>query len=183
MVLPASHKVSRVSWYSGSCPVCSNFRVRGSHPLRQAFPDLSTSSHISFDMSSTPKSVDSGLGSFPFARRYSENRSFFLFLRVLRCFTSPGFLTHTYVFSMVYLLFTVGGFPHSDIHGSMLTCSSPWLFAAYRVLLRLLIPRHPPYALNNLIILKISFGLLFSVFFLSLFYFQCSFRKFLSWWA
>ena len=45
---------------------------------------------------------------------------------------------------------TVVGFPHSDIHGSILACSSPWLFAAYRVLHRLLAPRHPPYALSSL---------------------------------
>ena len=32
----------------------------------------------------------------------------------------------------------------------MLTCSSPWLFAAYRVLRRLETPRHPPYALCSL---------------------------------
>ena len=44
----------------------------------------------------------------------------------------------------------MAGFPHSDIHGSILACSSPWLFAAYRVLLRLLAPRHPPYALSSL---------------------------------
>ena len=44
----------------------------------------------------------------------------------------------------------MAGFPHSDIHGSMLACSSPWLFAAYRVLRRLLAPRHPPYALSSL---------------------------------
>ena len=31
-----------------------------------------------------------GLGCFRFARRYSGNRGFFLFLRVLRCFSSPG---------------------------------------------------------------------------------------------
>ena len=31
-----------------------------------------------------------GLGSFPFARRYFGNRSYFLFLRLLRCFSSPG---------------------------------------------------------------------------------------------
>ena len=29
-----------------------------------------------------------GLASFPFARRYSENRFFFLFLPLLRCFSS-----------------------------------------------------------------------------------------------
>ena len=38
----------------------------------------------------TPKDKSSGLGSFPFARRYSGNRCFFLFLRLLRCFSSPG---------------------------------------------------------------------------------------------
>ena len=32
----------------------------------------------------------------------------------------------------------------------MLTCSSSWLIAAYRVLLRFETPRHPPYALINL---------------------------------
>ena len=42
----------------------------------------------------TPKDKSSGLGSFPFARRYSGNRFFFLFLRVLRCFSSPGSLSY-----------------------------------------------------------------------------------------
>ena len=42
------------------------------------------------------------------------------------------------------------GFPHSDIHGSMDICSSPWLFAACHVLLRLLMPRHSPCALSSL---------------------------------
>ena len=39
-------------------------------------------------------------------------------------------------------------FPHSDISGSMDICSSPKLFAAYHVLHRLSVPRHPPCALN-----------------------------------
>ena len=47
-------------------------------------------------------------------------------------------------------MFNLSGFPHSDIHGSMAICASPWLFAAYHVLLRLLVPRHSPYALNSL---------------------------------
>ena len=38
----------------------------------------------------TPECTHSGLGSFAFARRYSRNRCFFLFLRLLRCFSSPG---------------------------------------------------------------------------------------------
>src|SRR4029453_8186999 len=44
------------------------------------------------------------------------------------------------------------GFPHSDIPGSKLVCSSPGLIAAYRVLHRLLAPRHSPYALSSLTI-------------------------------
>ena len=40
------------------------------------------------------------------------------------------------------------GLSHSDIHGSMVICTSPWLNAAYHVLLRLHEPRHPPYALS-----------------------------------
>jgi hypothetical protein len=42
------------------------------------------------------------------------------------------------------------GFPHSDISGSKPVCDSPELFAAYRVLHRLLAPRHSPYALSSL---------------------------------
>ena len=41
-------------------------------------------------------------------------------------------------------------FPHSDIRGSLLICSSPRLFAAYHVFLRLLVPRHPSRALSGL---------------------------------
>ena len=42
------------------------------------------------------------------------------------------------------------GFPHSDISGSSDICSSPKLFAAYHVFHRLLVPRHPPYALISI---------------------------------
>ena len=48
------------------------------------------------------------------------------------------------------------GFPHSDIHGSQDICSSPWLFAAYHVFLRLLVPRHPPCALIARLIVSSS---------------------------
>ena len=48
------------------------------------------------------------------------------------------------------------GFPHSDICGSVDICSSPQLFAAYHVFLRLLVPRHPPCALFCLTSFTIS---------------------------
>jgi len=40
-------------------------------------------------------------------------------------------------------------FSYSEIHGSTLFCSSPWLIAALHVLHRLCMPRHPPCALSN----------------------------------
>ena len=54
----------------------------------------------------TPKCTHLGLGSSPFARRYSGNRVFFLFLRVLRCFSSPGSLCKA-----MYLLYSSMGLP------------------------------------------------------------------------
>ena len=42
MVPPASHKVSRVSWYSGSAISVFTFRLQDSHPLRSSFPACST---------------------------------------------------------------------------------------------------------------------------------------------
>ncbi len=51
------------------------------------------------------------------------------------------------------------GLPHSETHGSQPACGSPWLIAAYHVLHRLLMPRHPPCALHilSLIILPVPF--------------------------
>ena len=49
-------------------------------------------------------------------------------------------------------------FPHSDISGSMDMCSSPKLFAAYHVFHRLLVPRHPPYALSSITNLPLLTG-------------------------
>jgi hypothetical protein len=63
-------------------------------------------------------------------------------------------------------LFVPGGFPHSDICGSKTICVSPQLFAACRVLHRLLVPGHSPCALNSLT-LVLSFFLMLEVIFLA----------------
>ena len=73
-----------------------------------------------------------GLGSAPFARHYSGYRLFFLFLRVLRCFSSPGSPSLTGVLGL-----QPSGLPHSEMLGSKPVCSSPSLFAAYHVFHRL----------------------------------------------
>ena len=65
--------------------------LTGLSPSLAGFPKtilLSVTNQLLWSL--TPGCTHPGLGSFPFARRYSENRLFFLFLRLLRCFSSPG---------------------------------------------------------------------------------------------
>src|ERR671923_187830 len=100
----------------------------------------------------TPTCKHVGLGCSAFARRYWRNHYCFLFLQVLRWFTSLLCLPPAYGFSGGSLDMTRGGLPHSDISGSKLVCSSPKLFAACHVLHRLLAPRHSPYTLSSLTI-------------------------------
>ena len=53
-------------------------------------------------------------------------------------------------FSTTYSDMNLSEFPHSEISGSMLICSSPKLIAAYHVFHRLPVPRHSPCALVRL---------------------------------
>ena len=94
MVPPASHKVSRVSWYSGSCSVSSAFTYGAFTLCGRLSQNRSVSFQESLMQSVTPRCTHPGLGSSAFARRYLQNRVFFLFLRVLRCFSSPGSLPY-----------------------------------------------------------------------------------------
>ena len=84
-----------------------------------------------------------GLGSCAFARHYLRNHCYFLFLRVMRCFSSPGSPPAPRRDAGI----ASGGLPHSEIRGSMGICPLPRLFAAYHVLRRLREPRHPSCAL------------------------------------
>ena len=73
-------------------PLCQHaLRVRGSHPLRPAFPDASARTCMCNVAALLPRGgLDRrGLGSSPVARHYWGNHCCFLFLRVLRCFSSP----------------------------------------------------------------------------------------------
>ena len=60
---------------------------------------------------------NTGLGYFHFARRYFGNRCFFLFLLLLRCFSSEGWLTVAGVLGLL-----PNGLSHSDIRGSIHVC-------------------------------------------------------------
>ena len=62
----------------------------GLSPSLAGFPKTILLSLKSLVAVRTPRCTHHGLGSFHFARRYFGNRVFFLFLRLLRCFSSPG---------------------------------------------------------------------------------------------
>ena len=68
----------------------------------------------------------------------------FLFLEVLRCFSS---LRSPHYNCVMMTVLQTDGLSHSEIRGSKDICSYPRLIAAYHVLHRLHEPRHPPCAL------------------------------------
>ena len=74
---------------------------------------------------------------------------YFLFLQVLRCFSSLGALPQAYVFSKRMLRVRRNEFPHSEIPGSKPVHGSPRLIAVSHVLRRHLAPRHSPKALSS----------------------------------
>ena len=90
MVPAPSHRVSRVPWYSGSCTVPPDFAYGAFTLSGRPSQGRSAVSRESACVVHTPPCTHGGLGSSGFARRYSRNRCFFLFLRLLRCFSSPG---------------------------------------------------------------------------------------------
>ena len=151
MVPAHSHKVSRVSWYSGYCYVIANF-VYGVFTLS--------------DRSSQNRSTildESRVQSEPRNARISVwplSISLAATLEIDVSFSSSGYLDvsvhrvpdHTLWIHVWTTEVCSAGFPHSDICGLSLMCSSPQLFAAYHVFLRLLVPRHPPCALIRLTI-------------------------------
>ena len=97
------------------------FRIPGYHRLRLFFPEHSSKYIKTF-------------GLIRFRSPLLTESLRFLFLRVLRCFSSPGLLLNVNI-KMTGL--QPAGLPHSDICGSIRVCRSPQLFAAYHVLLRL----------------------------------------------
>ena len=65
-------------------------------------------------------------------------------------FQFRAFPSYTYLIQYMIHRYCLCVFPHSEISGSQLICSSPKLIAACRVLHRLLMPRHSPCALISL---------------------------------
>ncbi len=96
MVPADSCKIPPVSQYSGFILSCINtFHIRDYHPLWYTFPGISIIyQYIIYRITLQPHNCfhNYGLGFSLFARHYSGNHYCFLFLRVLRCFSSPGSL-------------------------------------------------------------------------------------------
>ena len=144
MVPVPSVRIPRVPTYSGYCSLFPDFAYGIVTLSDLPFKVVRLSGPILPAVLNPERISTLGLGFSDFARHYFRNRFYFLFLRVLRCFSSPGSPRYPYVFRIGYRDITRDEFPHSDICGSLDVCSSPQLFAAYHVLLRRHMPRHPP---------------------------------------
>ena len=149
MVPARSHKVSRVSWYSGSCSVDVNFAYGAFTLSGRSFQDRSARLKESIPQSE-PRDARIPVWPLPISLAATLEIDF--------SFSSSGYLdvsVHRVPPVHLWIQCTVtevcsAGFPHSEICGSLDICSSPWLIAAYHVFLRLLVPRHPPCALCSL---------------------------------
>ena len=132
MVPPASHRVPRVRWYSGSCRLEFTFAYWTLTYYGLPSQTVLLTNSITYAVLNPHCIATLGLASFPFARRYSENRCFFLFLRLLRCFSSAGYLhmAMDLPYSTKVLPWWVSPFGNPGINGYLL------LPQAYRSLSR-----------------------------------------------
>ena len=147
MVPACSHKVPRVSWYSGSRHVTPAFAY-GAFTLSGWLSQNHSANSCESISRSEPQ--DARILVWPLSISLAAT------LEIDVSFSSSGYLDVS-VHRVPFLTLWIGvrmtevfsaGFPHSDISGSLDMCSSPKLFAAYHVFHRLLVPRHPPYALS-----------------------------------
>ena len=79
--------------------------------------------------------------------------TYFLFLRLLRCFSSPGYPAS----KLARPILNRAGFPIRKSLGQRLLATSPKLIAGCYVLHRLLMSRHSPYTLNEIFPTFLSF--------------------------
>ena len=147
MVPACSHKVPRVSWYSGSRHVFSSFTY-GAFTLSGW---LSQNHSARFEESiprSEPRSARTPVWPLSISLAATLEIEFSFFSSGYLDVSVPRVPFHTLWIGVWMHEGCSCRFPHSDISGSLDICSSPKLFAAYHVFHRLLVPRHPPCALN-----------------------------------
>ena len=91
--LPAGFHVSRSTLDPAAFSLLS---ITGLSPSLAGFPNtILLVRFLTFAVLNPHKLASTGLASFHFARRYFGNRVFFLFLSLLRCFSSRRSLLHT----------------------------------------------------------------------------------------
>ena len=147
MVLPTSHKVPRVSWYSGSCQPLINFAY-GIFTLSDQISQNCSAIDSSTLCSPQPRGARTTVWALSISLAATSEIEFSFFSSGYLDVSVPPVPFHTlWIGVWMHGVFPCG-FPHSDISGSRAVCASPELFAACRVLLRLSVPRHPPCALN-----------------------------------
>ena len=157
MVPAHSIKVSRVSMYSGFRHVIFPFAYGAFTLSGRLSQNLSARINESI-MRSEPHGARTMVWPLSISLAATLEIDFSFLMKELVSFYSSGYLdvsVHRVPFHTLWIgVWMTGvhpaGFPHSDICGSMDICSSPQLFAAYHVFLRLLVPRHPPCALSCL---------------------------------
>ena len=143
MVLLSSVRISRVPTYSGYPRPLNNFAYGPVTLFRCAFQHYSAIVLRALRGPYPAHIAICGLGFSDFARHYFRNRFYFLFLRVMRCFSSPGSLHYAmYLRNDTTTLLVVSSLIRKS--ADQLICSSPQLIAACHVLLRRHVPRHPP---------------------------------------
>ena len=149
MVPAYSHKVPRVSWYSGSRLVHSVFAY-GAFTLSGWLSQNHSANARESITRSEPRNARIPVWPLPISLAATLGIEFSFFSSGYLDVSVPRVPLHTlWIGVWIHEGFSCG-FPHSDIRGSMDICSSPRLFAAYHVFLRLLVPRHPPCALLRL---------------------------------
>ena len=123
------------------------FRIRGSHPLRRAFPGAfrypAAAPHRG--PYNPARALTRPVWALPLSLTTTRG--------ITVVFSSSAYLDVSVRRVRLPLQGMAGllpaGLPHSDIRGSKPIGGSPRLFAACRVLLRLREPRHPPCALSG----------------------------------
>ena len=94
MVLVDSHRISPVPRYSGYLYPPFTYAYRTITFFGPTFQMVLLGKRLHVEVLQPPHNRScTGLGSSAFARHYLRNHCYFLFLRVLRCFSSPGLLT------------------------------------------------------------------------------------------
>ncbi len=160
MVLADSHGISRVPRYRYLPNEPEDCRLPDCHRLWWAFPDPSTNRLVCDSSALRPNRP---YNPAVHARRFGLFRVRSPLLAESLLFSLPvgTEMVHfptlpspAYGFSGGCSSISQSGFPHSDIPGSKRVCRSPRLIAAYRVLHRLPAPRHSPYTLSSLTVIK-----------------------------